>query len=254
MTECRQIESLLPPYVDGEASASDIALVETHLATCDACARLVQAQRTVRTVLRARAAQLSVPAPPGLGTRIGARLRPSPPPSLGWVGRLTAFSAAAVLMLALATSLEFVSPRWGVLFAAQLAIDHMRCFVLAVGRLDGSDPEALEAQYAQVHGWVVPVPGSHPDIDLTFVGARRCPFGLGDHAHLLYRSRGRDISLYITPGQARGAEQLRVLGHAERIWSSGGNSYAVVARGLPDGDLARIATYFEQATSSSPVP
>ena len=253
MTECRQIESLLPPYVDGEASAHDVASVEAHLATCDACARLVQAQRTVRTVLRARAGHLTTPAPPGLATRIAAQLRPSAPP-LGWVGRLTAFGTAAVLLLALVTSLEFVSPRWGVLFAAQLAIDHMRCFVLAVGRLDGSDPEALKAQYATLHGWTVPVPGSRPEDDLTFVGARRCPFGLGDHAHLLYRSRGRDVSLYVTPGEARSAEQLRVLGHAERIWSSGGNSYAIVARGVPDADLARLVSYFEQATSAQSTP
>ena len=254
MTECRQIESLLPPYVDGEATASDVARVETHLAECDACARLVQSQRTVRTVLRARAAHLTTPAPPGLATRIAAQVRPSPRPSLGWVGRLTAFGAAAVLVLALVTSLEFVSPRWSVLFAAQLAIDHMRCFVLAVGRLDGSDPEALKVQYANVHGWIVPVPASNPETDLTFVGARRCPFGLGDHAHLLYRSAGRDVSLYITPGEARSAEQVRVLGHAERIWSSGGNSYAIVARGVPDADLARIASYFEQATSVPSAP
>ena len=32
MTECRQIESLLPPYVDGEASASVVAQIEAHLA------------------------------------------------------------------------------------------------------------------------------------------------------------------------------------------------------------------------------
>jgi hypothetical protein len=157
-------------------------------------------------------------------------------------------------MLALVTSLEFVSPRWGVLFAAQLAIDHMRCFVHALGRLVGSDPETHKVQYASVHGWVVPVPGSNPETDLTFVGARRCPFGLGDHAHLLYRSGGRDVSLYITPGEARSAEQLRVLGHAERIWSSGGNSYAIVARGLSDGDLARLASYFELATGPQSAP
>ena len=254
MTECRQIESLLPPYVDGEASAADTAVVEAHLSTCDACARLVQAQRTVRTVLRARAARLTMPAPPGLGTRIAAQLRAGAAPPLGWVGRLTAFGAAAVLMLALVTGLEFVSPRWSVLFAAQLAIDHMRCFVLAVGRLDGSDPETLKTQYAQVHGWVIPVPGSFPEADLTFVGARRCPFGLGDHAHLLYRSGGHEVSLYITPGEARSAEQLQVLGHAERIWSSGGNSYAIVARGLPDVDLARVAGYFERSTRSQKAP
>ena len=254
MSECRQIESLLPPYVDGEASARDAARVEAHVAACEACARLVQAQRTVRTVLRARAASLTMPAPPGLETRLSALLDTRRRPALGWVGRLSAFGAAAVLMLALVTGLEFVSPRWGVLFAAQLAIDHVRCFFLAVGSLDGSDPEALKVQYARLHGWTVPVPGSNPELDLTFIGARRCPFGLGDHAHLLYRSGGHDVSLYVTPGEARSAEQLRVLGHAERIWSSGGNAYAIVARGLSDASLVRLAGYFEQATREASGP
>jgi anti-sigma factor RsiW len=253
MTECRQIESLLPPYVDGEASARDAARVDAHLAACEACARLVQAQRTVRTVLRARAASLATPAPPGLATRLSALLDRRRP-ALGWVGRLSALGAAAVLMLALVTGFEFLSPRSGVLFAAQLAIDHLRCFVLAVGRLDGSDPATLKVQYAEQHGWAVPVPGSNPELDLTFMGARRCPFGLGDHAHLLYRSGGQDVSLYITPGEARTAEQRQVLGHAERIWSSGGNSYAIVARGLSDAALARIAGYFEQATRDASWP
>ncbi len=41
----------------------------------------------------------------------------------------------------------------------------------------------------------------------------------------------------MTPGEARRAEQLRVLGHAEHIWSADGNSYALVARGVPAAEL-----------------
>ena len=201
MTECRQIESLLPPYVDGEASASGVAQVEAHLASCDACARSVQAQRTLRTVLRARAAQLTGQAPPGLATRITARLRPQPAPSLGWAGRLSAFGAAAVLLLALVIGSEFMSPRSGVLFAAQLAIDHVRCFVLAWGTLEGGGAVAVQQEYADRYGWTVPVPDSNADLDLALVGARRCPFSLGDHAHLRYRSGAHNVSLYVTLGE-----------------------------------------------------
>jgi len=251
LTDCRQIESLLPPYVDGEASSREVAEVEVHLAACPDCARLVQSQRTMRTVLRARAAQLRVPAPPGMGTRVAALVRWGGEPRLGWVGRLTAFGAAAVVLLSLIVGFEFISPRSGVLLAAQLAIDHVRCFTMALGSLGSDDPKAIAREYADHYGWTVPVPESSDTVGIRLIGARRCPFWLGDHAHLLYRHGDRDVSLYVTPGDSRGAEQLSVFGHAERIWSSGGNSYALIARGMSDVELARVAAYFEQATAGA---
>jgi anti-sigma factor RsiW len=251
MTECRQIESLLPPYVDGDAAADVVAQVDAHLAVCPGCARSVQAQRTMRTVLRARAARLTGQAPPGLATRIAALLRPGQTPSLGWAGRLSAFGAAAVLMLALVIGFEFTSPRSGVLFAAQLAIDHVRCFVLAVGTLDAGGAKAVQQEYADRYGWSVPVPDSSGAIDLVLVGARRCPFSLGDHAHLRYHSGAHDVSLYVTPGEVRPAEQLQVLGHAEHIWSADGNTYTLVARGLSGPELKQLTDYFERATAAA---
>lgn len=41
MTECRRIESLLPPYVDGEATPDEVRLIESHLGSCDVCQALV---------------------------------------------------------------------------------------------------------------------------------------------------------------------------------------------------------------------
>jgi anti-sigma factor RsiW len=250
MTECRQIESLLPPYVDGDASAADAARIEAHLAACESCTRTVMAQRTMRAVLRARAAHLSEPAHPGMATRIGALIRPRSVPALGWAGRLTAFGAAAVLVLALVIGFEFVAPRSSVILAAQLAIDHVRCFVLSVGTLDGGGAATVKQEYADRHGWSVPVPDSNPDLDLQLVGARRCPFSVGGHAHLRYRHGVDNVSLYVTPGKVRPAEHLHVLGHAERIWSSGGNTYTLVARNVPEPALARLTAYFERATAS----
>ena len=42
--ECRQIEALLPPFVDGAASAIQRDRVAGHLARCPACRRAVEAQ------------------------------------------------------------------------------------------------------------------------------------------------------------------------------------------------------------------
>jgi len=95
------------------------------------------------------------------------------------------------------------------------------------------------------------VPPSDAAAGVTLVAARRCPFWLGPHAHLLYRTGVHDVSLYVTPGGHRDRGDLRVLGHAERLWTAGGNSYAVVAGDLPAADLQRIAAYLERETSAS---
>jgi anti-sigma factor RsiW len=250
MNDCRRIESLLPPYVDGEASTAAAAEVDAHLASCPACCENVAAERTARAVVRARAAELRVVAPPGLRTRVVASLAPAAEPTLGWLGRAGAFAAAATAVVALVTALEFVPAPTNVLFAAQLAIDHVRCFVVHLGTIDGAEPGDVQRQFRDRYGWTVEVPTTNEDLGLTLVAARRCPFWLGSHAHLLYRNRGRDLSLYVTPGETRPAETLGVLGHVERIWSANGQVYALVSRGVPAADFDRIASFLEHETTT----
>lgn len=248
MSECRRIESLVTPYVDGEASAADVARVEAHITRCAVCQDLVVAERVGRMLVRARAEHLAVAAPPGLRTRIVATLQPAGEPTLGWRGRLTAFTAAAATLVLLVTALEFVSPQSNVLFAAQLALDHVRCFVIELGSIESADPQELQRAYAERYGWRVTVPPSSAEAGITLVAARRCPFWLGDHAHLLYRSGEHEVSLYITQGSDRAASEVAVLGHVERLWNARGDSYALIARGVPAVELERISGYFAEQT------
>ena len=249
MTDCRQIESLLPPYVDGEARPDQIRQVEAHLGLCASCREQVAAERAIRTVLRARAASLVTPAPPGLRTHLASAVTWDAVPRLAWRGRLTAVAAAAAVVLLAVVLFEFTSPQSNVLFAAQLAIDHVRCFVVELGSVEAANAEDLETEYSQRYGWSVDVPGSDLESGIMLVAARRCPFWLGDHAHLLYRTRDREVSLYITPNNPRTSEEVTVLGHVHRIWTAHGNSYALVARGVPAPDLDRIANYLERETA-----
>ena len=76
------------------------------------------------------------------------------------------------------------------------------------------------------------------------------PFWLGSHAHLLYRHGGRDLSLYVTPGETRPAETLGVLGHVERIWNANGQVYALVSGGRADAEFDRIATFLQHETAT----
>jgi anti-sigma factor RsiW len=248
MSECRRIESLLPPYVDGETTPEQTRTLEAHLTACVVCRAQVEAERVARAVLRARRQQLRTAVPPGLRTRIAAAVHAERLPRLSWPARAAAFAAAAVVLIAVGTALEFVSPRSNVLFAAQLAIDHVRCFIVELGSMDARHADELQAMYAADYGWSVTVPPSDPERDLTLIAARRCPFWLGDHAHLLYRAEGHELSLYVTEGGRRPDEHLNVLGHSERIWSTSGSSYALVARGMPPDTFDRLAAYLQART------
>jgi anti-sigma factor RsiW len=247
--DCRRIEALLPPYVDGAARREDVALVDAHLAACRDCHARVHAERTARAVIRARAAELMPLAPPGLRTRLAATMRDDQP--LGWAGRLTAAAAAVGALVLVVAALEMMTPNSSILLAAQLALDHVRCFVVEQRTSGAADSGALQERLKEDYGWSIRVPASDAATGVTLIAARRCPFWLGPYAHLLYRTpEGREVSLYVAPGRELAAEQLSVFGHAEHLWSSGGSAYVLVARGVEEADLARIASYMERRTRS----
>jgi anti-sigma factor RsiW len=251
MSDCRQIESLLPPFVDGHADAETRQLVEMHLRDCVSCRNRVTIERTVKTVLRARAAEITEPAPPGLLTRVLASLnaRVAERPNPSWAMRISASAAAAVVLIIVASALELVTPKSNVLYAAQLAIDHVRCFVVEIASKEPADARVAQQAFAD-YGWSVPVPASNPDAGLTLVAARRCPYWIGDHAHLLYRHGDREVSLYVTPGGQPREGQLHVLGHSQKLWNSGGNLYTLVADDLDADESARIADYLVRSTQA----
>src|SRR5262245_60750318 len=121
--DCRRIESLLPPYVDGEARPSEVAEVERHLTGCPSCRAWVAAERRARPDLQAGRRQIARPLPPGFRSRLAAAMQSQRRPTLGWPGRLSACAAAAAMLVVVVVSaLELLSPHSNVLYAAQLAI------------------------------------------------------------------------------------------------------------------------------------
>jgi anti-sigma factor RsiW len=49
---CREIHRLTTPYIDAEASQTDLATVERHLRRCPACQRRIAAERAARDTLK----------------------------------------------------------------------------------------------------------------------------------------------------------------------------------------------------------
>lgn len=250
--DCEEISVGLTAVVDGGATAEQAALVNRHLESCAACRQSMQAQTTARTVLRARAAQLSVTAPPGLRTRIAATARAQRPEAAGvlsWRGRLSAFSAAAVVVLVLgAVLVPVVTGRSTVVLAAQMALDHLKCFVIdGDGDGDGATISKADAEalLKREYGWTMTIPASNEAVDLELLAVRHCLYGDGLAAHLLYRANGQPVSLFIMPDLVRPAAQLQVLGHDQVVWTAGDRTYMLVSAAGTTAGLARVASYLQ---------
>ena len=244
---CREVEEQLPLLVDGVAIEQAPAIA-AHLETCEACAGLAHAQSVARTVLKARAAQLSPVAPPGLRTRIVANSAVvSPEPMLGWTGRFTAFAAAAMLVLTLgAVLLPVATVRSTALLAAQLALDHLKCFTIE-GDADGEPiaKEQAEATLRQEFDLTVVVPPSLAAENLELMAVRRCLYGDGRAAHLMYRLHGEPLSLFVVPGLTRPPQELSLFGHDQVVWTAGDRTYMLVSRAGNRNGLARVASYLQ---------
>ena len=247
--KCNEFEGSLAAVADGGAPPEEAARVARHVASCAACRQALEEQTAVRAVLRARAPQLAVTAPPGLRTRIAANVRADRAGSdiLSWGGRLSAFSAAAILVLVLgAALLPVVTARSTVVLAAQLALDHLKCFSID-GHSDGHAMSEAEAEAAikRDHGWTIAVPASAPVEGLALVAVRRCLFGDGFAAHVMYRVNGEPVSLFVMPDLARPAAELGVLGHDAIVWTQGDYTYMLVAGDAARARLARVASYLQ---------
>ena len=253
---CLEVEEKLSAYVDGELRD---AAITAHLATCIPCHASAHAQTVTRTVLKARAAQLSSVAPPGLRTRIAANaadlersspqalqpLSPKAVPLLGWTGRLSAFAAAAMVVLTLgAVLLPFATVRSTAVLAAQLALDHLKCFTID-GDANGRPMAQAEAETTLQNDFdlAVTVPPSLPAEHLQLLAVRRCLYGDGRAAHVMYRLNGEPLSLFVIPGMTRPAAELSLFGHDEVVWTQGDRTYMLVSRGGAGNDLARVASY-----------
>jgi anti-sigma factor (TIGR02949 family) len=249
MSECRNLESLLATFVDGDASPDTRRVVEAHLAACAPCRQAVEMERAAHGLLRSRAAALETQAPPGLRTRLLAASREerrrASADALSWRGRFAAFSAAAVLTLALgAASVPVLTSYSTVLFAAQLALDHLKCFALdGHVHLPGMTAHEAERQLSDLYGWDLQVPEGSDAHDLRIVAVRRCLYGDGRAAHVLYRQQDTPISLFMLPGVTRVPDEVATFGHASRIWTREGVTYVLVVPSSNPGVLADVARH-----------
>jgi hypothetical protein len=131
-------------------------------------------------------------------------------------------------------------------YAAQLAVDHVKCFQFVPNGTD-ADPIAAGQRWRDVYGWPLKVPASAVPHQLVLLGARRCLSSKGLLAHIMYKWRGKPLSVFVLNNKVRRRDidepsPIDTLGERAIIWNAHGRTYAVVAD-APASDLAQVAGY-----------
>ena len=226
MPSCRDIDSLVTAYVDGETTPTQQAAVDAHLQACPPCRRRAEAEMAARQTLRSHVCRPC--APEHLRRRCTKVATP--------MGRLTtAYSPtqlsmfAAVVMILGGASVYGLTRTSSTVLAAQLTLDHIKCFAMHNSTAP-VEAAASESQFAQTYGWSTHVPVAPPADGLQLVGVRRCFCGEGPAVHVMYRHLGEPVSLYVLPNITRPATYAEVFGHEAVVWSRRNNTYILVGR------------------------
>jgi anti-sigma factor RsiW len=88
------------------------------------------------------------------------------------------------------------------------------------------------------------LPDDPASAGLELVGARRCLYGEGRVAHIMYRHDGHPVSLFMLPNTARAQQLVEVLGHEAAIWCANNRTFVLVAR-EPRRDVERMASFVQ---------
>jgi anti-sigma factor RsiW len=103
---CREIESFLPAYVDGEFDAYERAELESHLSDCAACQHAVRIQSAMKEAVKRAAPAV---APIELRRSVRLALREEEPPGSRWDGVLRNPRSVGLLAAAVGAAVWFLA-------------------------------------------------------------------------------------------------------------------------------------------------
>ena len=231
MSECQFVVAHVTSYVDDLIEAERRVEVERHIEGCASCRQVVAGERGGHEVLRHHAANLrEEPLPPGLRSRCeslvhGASASARVP---GWRRTLVPTVLSVILLVFTASAIfSLATRRSDAVLAAQLTADHSKCFKLFVGEESSMSAEEAEQFLSQQYGWKIHVPPSTGGVQL--LGVRRCLYADGLIPHVMYRSNGEDLSLFVLNGVTRNARDLVTFGHRSQIWTRGDTTFVLVS-------------------------
>jgi hypothetical protein len=230
-------------FVDGALPAAERAEIETHLVSCEDCARQAEAEREIRRRLKALPA---VDLPPGLEARVRRHLRRRRFGALRWALPLAASLAVLVL--------------WGrgspAVVARELAFDHVKCFrkERLPAKVMTSDAQRVRAWFGD-QGTRTPVlPDAAGGIEV--VGARYCPLPDGSFVpHVYYVGEGkagerpRRVSVFVLDRRLRLADGYRATFLGETVHLIRAGKLTVGLVGDEPSDLDAFRRRFTTSTA-----
>jgi anti-sigma factor RsiW len=104
--QCREIESFLPAYVDGEFDAAERAAVESHLEECIVCRRAVRLHLAIKDAVKRAAPAV---APIELRQSVRLLLREEEAPGSRWDGVLRSPRTVGLLAAAVGAAVWFLA-------------------------------------------------------------------------------------------------------------------------------------------------
>jgi hypothetical protein len=117
-----------------------------------------------------------------------------------------------------------------VLLAAQLTLDHLKCFVI-----DGDEHDhpmtaaSARVEFHDAFGMDVRLPVPPADSTAKLVSVRQCLYGEGWVAHALYRVEGEAVSLFVLRDRESAPADVEAFGRHAEVISRGDTTYVLVA-------------------------
>lgn len=258
---CRDVQRCVHAFIDAELDPKQIVEIESHVAQCEECRRLVEFERWFKSELGQSIGKLA--APSGLRTMVArsldraerkSRLR-TLLPRAGMAAAIAAGVIAALLlpewltpsMLDLDTPQVQLMPRPVIDYVAER---HSRPLPVEV---TGPDSGAVSMWFRDKVDFAVRPP-SFPASQVQLVGGRISHVGDQQAAHLLYDHNGRPITVIVFADGAGipfGGVQRQAGNHTVHVgqsrgfnvavWRQGGVSYAATSD-LDQSDMIRLVS------------
>lgn len=230
---CDSAHRLIDAYMDSELEPRDSVEVESHLADCASCRRLLEGRQALSRVIKSSAVYAS--APTSLRTQLLRKTNSRPRLRFGLVTTALAFAVGVAMVMGV----------WRPWDSADRARDWVVDDVFAQHRsamagprlvdLRTSDPGAAQSWFCAQIGYAPQVPKMR-DNYFNLIGAR-VDLVAKHRVPVLVFSHGSDkIDLFVTPGDMIQALDTDRQGVHVRAWTNCGLNYWAVSTG-PTLDL-----------------
>jgi anti-sigma factor RsiW len=246
MPACVDQELLLGGLVDGELDAANTALVEAHVARCEACREELERLQAVRSLLQIEGVRDR--APESLTRRIASL--PEVAPKAANENRVPSWLAPGAIG-ALAASLamiSFVTPATTAAVDQDLVSSHVRS--LQPGHLTDvqtTNQHIVKPWFNGRIDFAPPVP-ELADKGFPLVGGRLDSIDGKTVPAIVYKRRLHTVNLYVWPTKESGERAFVKEGFAVREWTRNGLRFAAVSD-IPAAELEQFEKLFVEASS-----